>query len=195
MRPPQTDYETDDSIGEVDPTAPTDAAGSSGPSQQRSSSHQGPRPSSTSSRHQSTSRQSSRPGSRSGSPNPSGSTIVAMRATSPSGGRKSVPGSRGVSPGPGVKRKRPDDEADGGKRRKNASPSPGPGSAGGDENLLTEADVVALLKTKAVFTTKEVLSHFKKAFKLQPKNKALIGGLLQAVANLMDGSLQLKPGY
>ena len=56
---------------------------------------------------------------------------------------------------------------------------------------------MALFKTKEghSITTQEVLGHFKRALKSEPKNKAAIGGLLQTVANLVGGKLVLKPGY
>ncbi|KAM0746973.1 hypothetical protein T439DRAFT_383608 [Meredithblackwellia eburnea MCA 4105] len=188
-----TDSDVDDdnaSVASQDQTREGRSA-SGTPGLQRSSSS---RPSQHGRTNSNTSRHASRAGSRSGSPVPSGSgsAVVAMRATSPSGGRKSTPGSRAGSPGPGGKRKRPDDEGDGQKRRKNVTPPTDGGVV--EENLLTEADVIGLLKTKPVFTTKEVLAHFKKMFKAQPKNLKIIGGLLQSVANLVDGELHLKPG-
>lgn len=181
---PQSEYEDDDnaSVASLDLNGDARPAGTS---LHRSTSQQGSSRPSQSGRIHSTSnsRHPSRPTSRSGTPVPSGSAVVAMRATSPSG-RKSTPGSRGVSPGPGIKRKRPDDDSDGGKRQKSS-----------DVGLLTEDDLVALLRTKPVFTTKEVLAHFRKAFKAEPRNKGHIGTLLQAVATLVDGELRLKPGF
>ncbi|CEQ39045.1 SPOSA6832_00531 [Sporobolomyces salmonicolor] len=128
-----------------------------------------------------------------------GSALVAKRATSPSGRS-----SRAPSPGPSSgKRKRTadgagsDSDLDGTKRRKNLSltaksPSPGADASG----LLTQADLVAYLKTRPnqTSTTKEVLTHFRKALKSEPGNKAAIGGLLKAVANFVEGTLVLKPG-
>lgn len=55
--------------------------------------------------------------------------------------------------------------------------------------------LVELFRTKPSFSTKEVLSHFKKALKADPRNKASIGQMLQSVANLVDGNLVLKTGY
>jgi transcription initiation factor TFIIF subunit alpha len=61
---------------------------------------------------------------------------------------------------------------------------------------LTQADIVAYLRTRPnqTSTTKEVLTHFRKAIKGDARNKASIGGLLRAAANLVDGNLVLKPG-
>lgn len=65
----------------------------------------------------------------------------------------------------------------------------------GDADLITEAMLIELFRTKPSFSTKEVLSHFKKALKADPRNKSAIGGMLQSVANLVGGELVLKPGY
>lgn len=138
----------------------------------------------------------SRAGSRGGSPSlgTSGSAHVAKRATSPNASsRRSASGSRVGSPAPGGKRKRTEgEEVDAAKRRKNGE-TPPPVSEG-DADLITEADLVALFRTKASFTTKEVLSHFKKAFKADPRNKMAVGKLIQAVATFVEGELVLKPG-
>ncbi|GAA5828952.1 hypothetical protein JCM11251_004077 [Rhodosporidiobolus azoricus] len=143
------------------------------------------------------------PRSRAGTPSGSGSAYVAKRATSPSGGH----GSRSASPS-GGKRKRDtsvdggagsDSDIDGTKRRKSAKPGGGKGkspSPGAPVALLTQADLVAFFKTRPNLTagTKDVLTHFRKQIKGDERNKAAIGGLLQAVANLEGGSLVLKAG-
>jgi hypothetical protein len=91
-----------------------------------------------------------------------------------------------------------DSDADGGKRRKNGkaggkakSPSPGAPVA-----LLTQQDLVAFFKTRPGqnAATKDVLTYFRKQIKGDERNKAVIGGLLQAVANLDGGMLVLKAG-
>jgi len=71
------------------------------------------------------------------------------------------------------------------------TPEPG---VGGDGNLLTEADVVRVLKTREGMATKDVLHALRKQLKAEPRNKQLIGGLLQAVAKMEGGVLTLKPG-
>ncbi|GJN88021.1 hypothetical protein Rhopal_000977-T1 [Rhodotorula paludigena] len=131
----------------------------------------------------------SRPQSRAGSPAVSGSAHIAKRATSPSGAstkRKRAAGEGGAGS---------DSETggDGSKRRKagkGKSPSPGP------VGVLTQDDLIAYLKTRPGFasTTKEVLTHFRRAIKGDARNKQGIGALLQAVANLKEGNLVLKPG-
>ncbi|GAA5963755.1 hypothetical protein JCM3765_006840 [Sporobolomyces pararoseus] len=140
--------------------------------------------------------------SRAGTPiSGSGSAYLAKRATSPSG-RSST--SRNSSPGPSSlsKRKRTDggsgvdsDGGDGSKRRKNGkakSPSPGAEQIG----LITKEDLIGFLKTRPnqTSTTKDVLVHFRKALKNEPKNKAAISGLVKAVADLVNGNLVLKSG-
>jgi transcription initiation factor TFIIF subunit alpha len=201
--PKQSEYDEEGSVASLDLNAKDQPSRSSSQRPGHSSHHRSNssshRPSSSShSRHHSTS--NSRPGSRSGSP--SGSALVAKRATSPTGstsGRsKSAPGSRNASPGPsggGGKRKRTEGEdADAAKRRKNGGGGTPPPSSG---ELITEADLVALFKTRPSFTltTKDVLAHFKKALKADPRNKAAIGGMLQSVANLVGKELVLKAGY
>ncbi|KAK4701220.1 small nuclear ribonucleoprotein D1, partial [Phenoliferia sp. Uapishka_3] len=189
-----SEYESDDnaSVTSVDPS-PADANGrhsrTGTPSLARSSSHQS-RPSATGTPRSSHPTSTSRNGSRAGSPVPSGSAIVAMRATSP-GSRRSSSAARGVSPGPGIKRKRPDDDSDGGKRSRVGSVGPG---GGGEDAMITQADVVALLRTKKSWSTKEVLANFKRQFKSQPKNKVEIGRLLPLCADFKEGFLQLKAG-
>lgn len=133
----------------------------------------------------------SRGPSRAGSPS-SGAAYLAKRATSP------APSTSSSS-----KRKRDrasttdgaasDSDADGSKRRKAGGKSPSPAPSGG---LLAQGDIVAYLKTRPnqTSTTKEVLTHFRKAIKGDPRNKANIGGLLRAAANLVDGNLLLKAG-
>ncbi|GAA6012571.1 hypothetical protein JCM10207_009044 [Rhodosporidiobolus poonsookiae] len=153
----------------------------------------------------STSRGAASP-SRAGTPSGSGSALVAKRATSPSGGHGHGH-SRSASPGASSKRKREgsegaasdSDAGDGSKRRKGSrapggkgkSPSPAAPAA-----LLTQADLVAYFKTRPErrAATKDVLTHFRKQIKGNEGNKALIGGLLQAVANLEGGVLVLKAG-
>ncbi|GAA5925070.1 transcription factor IIF subunit TFG1 [Sporobolomyces koalae] len=133
--------------------------------------------------------------SRAGTPM-SGSALLAKRATSPSGRSTS----RNSSPGPS-KRKRidgspgVDSDGDGSKRRKNGkakSPSPGADQVG----LLSKEDLIGFLKTRPnqSSSTKEVLVHFRKALKQEPKNKAAISSLIKAVADLVNGNLVLKAG-
>lgn len=150
-----------------------------------------PRPDSRSGTHRSGS--VSRGPSRAVSPS-SGSAYLAKRATSPA-----------LSASSSSKRKRDrasttdgagsDSDADGSKRRKGGGggKSPSPAPAGG---LLSQADIVAYLKTRPnqASTTKEVLTHFRKAIKGDARNKAAIGGLLRGASNLVDGNLVLKPG-
>ncbi|GAA5867692.1 hypothetical protein JCM3774_003378 [Rhodotorula dairenensis] len=161
-----------------------------------------PRPGSPSGHYRSGS-VSSRGPSRAGSPS-SGAAYLAKRATSPAPSA-SLSGAAAAG-----KRKRDrasttdgaasDSDADGSKRRKagggggGKSPSPAPGPPAGA--VLTQADIVAYLKTRPnqTSTTKEVLTHFRKAIKGDARNKASIGGLLRAAANLVDGNLVLKPG-
>ncbi|GAA5901873.1 uncharacterized protein JCM6883_000423 [Sporobolomyces salmoneus] len=200
-------YESDDeenpyaSSDEEDDNASVTSAGRGGTSSRQTS----PQPSGRAQSPSSQSRQHSP--SRAGTPisgSGSGSAYIAKRATSPSG-RSSA--SRNSSPGPSSlssssKRKRADgtsgvdSDGDGSKRRKNGkakSPSPGGSEQIG---LLTKEDLVAFFKTRPnqTGTTKDILVHFKKALKHEPKNKAALSGLIRAVADLVNGNLVLKAG-
>lgn len=137
------------------------------------------------------SRHGSTSNSRSGSPAPgstSGSALIAKRATSPSRSRNGSPG-----PGSAGKRKRTEEDAEARDKRKRSGRSTPEPSVAGEAPTLTEADLIKLLRTKPSFSTKEVLSAFKKELKL-PANKRAIAGLLQAVAKMDGGVLTLKPG-
>lgn len=175
----------------------SDAASATSAGAARPSSRAGSRaasPSAPSSSH--LHRSDSLPRSRAGTPTNAGSAYLAKRATSPHG-------SRDASPGASSKRKRdsmtPGGGVDGGydsdgKRRKSGkgkSPSPSVPTA-----LLTQGDLVAFFKTRpnSSAATKDVLTHFRKQIKGNEENKGLIGGLLQAVANLEAGVLVLKAG-
>ncbi|GAA6010935.1 hypothetical protein JCM11491_004608 [Sporobolomyces phaffii] len=170
-------------------TSPQPLASGSGRAQSPSSAH-------SHSRHHS-------PSSRAGTPvSGSGSALLAKRATSPSG--RSAATSRTSSPGPSSlssssKRKRgegggaaggvesADGSGDGSKRRKS-------GTDGG--GLIAKEDLVAFLKSRPNHssTTKDVLVHFRRQLKLEPKNKSAISKLVKAVADLVNGNLVLKAG-
>ncbi|GAA5990655.1 hypothetical protein JCM10908_003173 [Rhodotorula pacifica] len=188
-------YESDDdddnpyasSDGESDGAAST----TSGDRERSGSRPSTPRPGSPSSNYRSGS--VSRGPSRAGSPS-SGAAYLAKRATSPAPSASSGSSKRKRDRASTTDGAASDSDADGSKRRKagGKSPSPAPGGA----VLLTQADIVVYLKTRPnqTSTTKEVLTHFRKAIKGDARNKANIGGLLRAVANLVDGNLVLKAG-
>lgn len=62
--------------------------------------------------------------------------------------------------------------------------------------MITEADLIALFKLSPTqsLTTQDVLSHFKRHLKADGRNRSNIAGLLQSVANLVEGKLVLKGG-
>lgn len=73
-----------------------------------------------------------------------------------------------------------------------ASPSTPPSSA--DLQLLQEDEIIAFLRGKSL-TTSDLIQHFKKRFKAQPRNREVIGSVLKKVASRTnDGKLQLKEG-
>ena len=81
-------------------------------------------------------------------------------------------------------------------KRESLSPSASPSasSATGDGLLLQEDEIIAFLRGKTV-TTGDLIQHFKKRFKAQPKNREVIGSVLRKVASRTnDGKLQLKEG-
>ncbi|KAG0665390.1 hypothetical protein C6P46_006837 [Rhodotorula mucilaginosa] len=188
----ESDDEDDNPYASSDAESDGAASTASGDRDRSGSRPSTPRPGSPPSNYRSGS--VSRGPSRATSPSSSGAAYLAKRATSP------APSSSSHSNG---KRKRDrasttdgaasDSDADGSKRRKAGGKSPSPAPGGG---VLTQADIVAYLRTRPnqTSTTKEVLTHFRKAIKGDARNKASIGGLLRAAANLVDGNLVLKPG-
>ncbi|TIB41943.1 hypothetical protein E3P86_00600 [Wallemia ichthyophaga] len=118
---------------------------------------------------------------------------VARRATSPYNKQRSS--------SPSSKRSRTDiDDRHDSKKIKvkresmspSASPSTPPSSA--DLQLLQEDEIIAFLRGKSL-TTSDLIQHFKKRFKAQPRNREVIGSVLKKVASRTnDGKLQLKEG-
>ncbi|TIB79503.1 hypothetical protein E3Q23_00137 [Wallemia mellicola] len=115
---------------------------------------------------------------------------VARRATSPYAKQRSS--------SPSTKRSRTDleDKPDNKKlkvKRESSSPSATPPNSA-DGQVLQGDEIIAFLRGKSV-TTNELIQHFKKRFKAQPKNRETIGGVLKKVASRTpDGKLQLKEG-
>lgn len=72
-----------------------------------------------------------------------------------------------------------------------ASPGSPPKTEPTDADLLTEEDVVSIIRTEKV-TAKQLLRLLKPKLRKHPNNNALLKGLVSRVARLVDGVLVLK---
>ncbi|KAG0242595.1 hypothetical protein B0O80DRAFT_447678 [Mortierella sp. GBAus27b] len=128
----------------------------------------------------------------------------APRALSPQAavvGRSSSPGEQDRKRKKGAD---PADIAEDNQNRKHsrieASSSSGVGGAsdsasGGDESLLvTEAEVISLLKSKPKVTTRDLIIDLKKKLRKEPRNKNILAAIVKKVATPQDGILVLKEG-
>lgn len=94
---------------------------------------------------------------------------------------------------PNVKKRPAEEDAHAAKRHK-------PESGARDSDLITEEEVIAVLRGKRL-TTKEFLLHFRKRIKKNEKNREIVTSLLKKVARHItsDGSdvrlLELNPEY
>ncbi|KAK3806785.1 MAG: hypothetical protein J3Q66DRAFT_116746 [Benniella sp.] len=145
-----------------------------------------------------------------GSPSSASSSSKAGPAASSSAPRALSPPSNvvGRSTSPGEqdrKRKKGADpsDMDEGQSRKHskteASSSSGAsapsGHSDGDESLLvTEAEVIALLKSKPQVTTRDLIVDLKRKLRKEPRNKNILAAIVKKVATPQDGILVLKEG-
>ncbi|KAG0370884.1 hypothetical protein BC939DRAFT_505853 [Gamsiella multidivaricata] len=68
-------------------------------------------------------------------------------------------------------------------------------SAGGDDSLLiTEAEVIALLKSRPQVTTRDLIVDLKRKLRKEPRNKNILAAIVKKVAIPQDGILVLKEG-
>ena len=131
---------------------------------------------------------------------------VARRATSPYSRPSSHLPSRSSSPNSSASIKRPrsdsDDKVTSDNKKvrvKMESPEPSsvsatPPPSANDGQLLQESDIITFLRGKAI-TTNDLIKHFKRRFKAEPRNREIIGGILKKVASrTVDGKLQLREG-
>ncbi|ORX97273.1 Rap30/74 interaction domain-containing protein [Basidiobolus meristosporus CBS 931.73] len=70
-------------------------------------------------------------------------------------------------------------------------PAAGPTPAASDSNLITEEEIVELIKSNRL-TTKDLITKIKKKLKADPRNKQLISTIVKKVATTKDGFLELK---
>lgn len=159
-------------------------------------------------KHSSLRKSASQPGSRGASPG----LGKAGRGGSPSQSRAGSPDGRGVSPAAdGSRKRRHGDAGSGGewsggegsggegtiKKIKlkigGGSPAPQtPPPSAGDEALITEDEVAAIIKGPEKLTTKDLLTQFRPRLKADPRNKQIIMSILKKIATLSDGKLVPK---
>ncbi|KAG0381123.1 hypothetical protein BGX24_009952 [Mortierella sp. AD032] len=63
-----------------------------------------------------------------------------------------------------------------------------------DANLITEAEVIALLKSRPKVTTRDLINELKKKLKKDERNKNILATVVKKVAIPQDGVLVLKEG-
>ncbi|KAF9082565.1 hypothetical protein BGX29_000214 [Mortierella sp. GBA35] len=64
-----------------------------------------------------------------------------------------------------------------------------------DANLITEAEVVALLRSRPKVTTRDLIFELKRKLKRDDRNKNILATVVKKVAIPQDGVLQLKDGF
>ncbi|KAF8935542.1 hypothetical protein BGZ58_004944 [Dissophora ornata] len=67
-------------------------------------------------------------------------------------------------------------------------------SAGDDSQLITEAEVIALLRSRPKVTTRDLIVELKRKLRKEPKNKNILATIVKKVATQQDGILVLKEG-
>ncbi|KAG0303389.1 hypothetical protein BGZ98_006704 [Dissophora globulifera] len=137
----------------------------------------------------------------------SGSSAIAGRSLSP----PAVVTGRASSPAASADKKRKKtgdttEAGDDGSSRKHArmseaAPSgssaqaePLSASAGDDSQLITQAEVVALLRSRPQVTTRDLIVDLKKKLRKDPRNKNILATIVKKVATPQDGILVLKEG-
>ncbi|KAG0333704.1 hypothetical protein BG000_008946 [Podila horticola] len=115
-------------------------------------------------------------------------------------------GARSASPpagAPSDKKKRKldgDDAGEEGPSKKSArsadvSGSPATSEPTDDSMLITEAEVIALLKSRPTVTTRDVISDLKRKLRKDARNKGVLAQIVKKVASSHEGVLTLKEGY
>ncbi|KAF8941716.1 hypothetical protein BGZ47_007259 [Haplosporangium gracile] len=64
-----------------------------------------------------------------------------------------------------------------------------------DSNLITEAEVIALLRSRPRVTTRDLIYELKKKLKKDERNKNILAMVVKKVATPVDGVLVLKDGF
>ncbi|KAG0001881.1 hypothetical protein BGZ80_006015 [Entomortierella chlamydospora] len=68
------------------------------------------------------------------------------------------------------------------------------GSAGDDSMLITEEEVIAILKSRPEVTTRDLIVDLKKKLRREPRNKNLLADIVKKVATAQNNILVLKKG-
>ncbi|KAF9435133.1 hypothetical protein BGZ76_006841 [Entomortierella beljakovae] len=68
------------------------------------------------------------------------------------------------------------------------------GSTGDDSLLITEAEVIALLKSKPEVTARDLIVELKRKLKKEDRNKNILATIVRRVATQQNNFLVLKPG-
>lgn len=124
-----------------------------------------------------------------------------LKPTSPSGARSASPPAGPSSSLDKKKRKLDGDDAgeEGPSKkaaRAEASGSPATSSEPADDSMLiTEAEVIALLKSKPQVTTRDVINDLKRKLRKDARNKGILAQIVKKVASSHEGVLTLKEGF
>ncbi|KAG0012019.1 hypothetical protein BGZ81_001814 [Podila clonocystis] len=125
-----------------------------------------------------------------------------LKPTAPSSGARSA-SPPAVASSSSDKKKRKldgDDTAEDGSAKKSArsadaSASPATSEPADDSMLITEAEVIALLKSRPTVTTRDVISDLKRKLRKDARNKGVLAQIVKKVASSHEGVLTLKEGY
>lgn len=124
-----------------------------------------------------------------------------LKPTAPSGARSASPPAGTSSSLDKKKRKLDGDDAgEEGPSKKSAraeaSGSPAISSESTDDSMLiTEAEVIALLKSKPQVTTRDVINDLKRKLRKDARNKGILAQIVKKVASSHEGVLTLKEGF
>ena len=61
--------------------------------------------------------------------------------------------------------------------------------------LITETEVVTLLKSRPQMTTRDLINDLKRKLRKEPRNKGILAQIVKKVASSQDGILNLKDGF
>ncbi|KAI1309983.1 hypothetical protein EDD11_003932 [Mortierella claussenii] len=132
-------------------------------------------------------------GSSSQSPKLSSSNVRASSPSAPIGPdkkrKKMTEGGEAGDDGPNRKQQRSGEAS-------SASPNvpTDAGSPGDDSMLITEAEVIGLLKSRPQVTTRDLIVDLKRKLRREPRNKNILAAIVKKVATSQDGVLILKDG-
>lgn len=60
--------------------------------------------------------------------------------------------------------------------------------------MVTEAEVISLLKSRPQVTTRDLIVDLKKKLRKEPRNKNILAAIVKKVATPQDGILVLREG-